>query len=91
MTISLAGQLICETEQEAERVRLHLAEHLRLTRAEAGCLHFSITPTVNPLIWEVREIFRDRAAFNAHQARTAGSFWARATVGIRRDYRIMGG
>ena len=33
MTVALTGRLICITEAEAARVRAHLPEHIRLTRA----------------------------------------------------------
>lgn len=86
--IHLDGQLICATPAEAERVRTYLPEHIRLTRAEAGCLSFAVTPTSNPLIWDVAERFTSRAAFEAHQTRAAASPWADATAGIRRVYAL---
>jgi quinol monooxygenase YgiN len=42
------------------------------------------------MVWTVAERFTDPAAFNSHQARAATSDWARATVGIARDYKISG-
>jgi quinol monooxygenase YgiN len=89
MTVHLTGRLICTTEAEAARVRAHLPEHIRLTRAEPGCLRFEVTP-LDPLTWQVAEEFTDRAAFDAHQARTAGSEWFRQTRGIRRDFALRG-
>ncbi len=65
-----------------------LPAHIRLTRAEAGCVSFDVTPTQDPLIWDVCEIFTNRAAFDAHQARSAASNWAAETAGIRRDYTM---
>jgi quinol monooxygenase YgiN len=44
--------------------------------------------TDDPLIWQVDEAFTDRAAFDAHQARAAGTDWAAQTKGIARDYVI---
>lgn len=86
--IRLRGQLICLSDAEAQAVRQHLAEHVRLTRAEPGCLTFDISPTDDPLIWEVMEAFRDRASFDAHQTRTRSSDWFAATKGILRDFRL---
>jgi quinol monooxygenase YgiN len=86
--IRLRGQLICMTEVEAQSVRAHLAEHLRLTRAEPGCLTFDVAQTDDPMVWEVMEAFRDRASFDAHQARTRDSVWFAATRGILRDFRM---
>lgn len=86
--IRLRGQLICTTEAEAAAVRAHVAEHIRLTRAEPGCLTFDVAPTDDPMVWEVMESFRDRATFDAHQARTRQSAWFAATRTALRDFRV---
>jgi quinol monooxygenase YgiN len=86
--IHLSGRLICQTHAQARRVAMALPDHIRLTRAETGCVSFDVTPTQDPLIWDVCEIFTDRAAFDAHQARSAASDWAAQTAGIRRAYTI---
>ena len=86
--IRLRGQLICLSEDEAHAVRLHLPQHLALTRAEPGCLTFAVDATEDPMVWEVIEAFRDRASFDAHQARTRDSGWFAATQGILRDFRL---
>lgn len=89
MRVALTGHLRCATRAEADRVRAGLDAHLRLTRAEPGCLRFDVTPTDDPLLWQVSELFTDRAAFETHQTRTAASDWARLTAGITRDYKII--
>ena len=71
--IRLRGLLRCLTHAEASDVAAHAPEHVALSRAEAGCLSFHIAPTDDPLVWAVDETFRDRAAFDAHQARTRDS------------------
>lgn len=86
--VRLRGQLICMTEDEVQAVRRHLAAHTALTRAEAGCLTFDVSETDDPMIFEVMEAFRDRASFDAHQARTRDSEWFAATRGILRDFRL---
>ena len=86
--IRLRGQLICMTEAEADVVRLHLPEHIALTRAEPGCLTFDIAETDDPMVWEVMEAFRDRPSFEAHQTRNRASAWFAATRGILRDFRM---
>ena len=88
--VRLTGRLICATAEQAARVAAHLPDHIRLTRAEPGCLSFEVLPTADPLVWSVAEHFTDRAAFDAHQSRAGASLWARATAGIRRDFRILG-
>jgi quinol monooxygenase YgiN len=86
--IRLRGHLVCATKDEALAVRHNLALHTALTRAEPGCLMFEVTPTDDPLMFEVIESFRDRDAFNAHQARTRDSAWFAATRSILRDFRV---
>lgn len=90
MGVTLSGYLRCETEEQAARVRAALDEHIRLTRAEPGCLSFEVTPTDDPLVWTVTEEFSDADAFAAHQDRAATSDWARQTRGIPRDYTVKG-
>lgn len=86
--VRLRGQMICMTDDELQAVRQHLADHLRLTRAEPGCLTFEVTPTDDAMVYEVMEAFRDRASFDAHQARTRDSAWFAATRHILRDFRL---
>jgi quinol monooxygenase YgiN len=86
--IELTGSLICRTTDEAARVRAHLPDHIALTRAEPGCVSFDVLPTDDPLIWTVAERFVHRAAFDAHQTRTAASTWARVSPGIKRVYSV---
>ncbi|KPP91089.1 MAG: hypothetical protein HLUCCA08_14215 [Rhodobacteraceae bacterium HLUCCA08] len=76
-------------EDRVATVAAALPEHLRLTRAEPGCLRFDIgRDPACPIRFEVDEAFRDRAAFDAHQTRAAGSDWARITAGCTRVYSI---
>jgi len=86
--LSLTGRLICASEAQVARVRAHVAEHIRLTQAEPGCVSFSVVQTEDPMVWQVDEAFTDRAAFEAHQTRTASSEWAQATQGIKRDFTL---
>ena len=86
--IRLRGHLVCVTDDEAQAVRANLAQHVALTRAEAGCLSFEVTPTDDPMVFEVMETFRTREDFNAHQTRTRASDWFTATRSILRDFRV---
>lgn len=86
--IRLAGQLICAGEGQAALVARLLPEHIRLSRAEQGCISFEVRQSSDPLVWDVAEVFSDRAAFEAHQARAAASEWGQATRGIERRYAI---
>lgn len=69
-------------------VRAHLPLHIEFTRAEPGCLEFAVSPTIDPLVWEVHERFVDAGSFRAHQERVAVSEWGAATAGIVREYVI---
>lgn len=86
--IRLSGRLVCMTEAEREAVMAHRAVHVAATQAEPGCLSFAIDDTDDPMVFDVMESFRDRAAFDAHQARTRDSAWFAATKGILRDFRV---
>lgn len=88
MSILLLGRLVCAHEGQAALVLSHLPEHIRLTRAEVGCLSFEVRQSADPLVWDVAEVFSNRAAFEAHQARAAASAWGQATKGIERQYVI---
>ncbi|WP_267421946.1 MULTISPECIES: putative quinol monooxygenase [unclassified Curtobacterium] len=86
--VRCSGRLVCATEDEADTVRRHLPDHVRLTRAEAGCIAFDVLETDDALVRSVAERFTDQDAFERHQHRVAGSEWGRATAGIERRYVI---
>ncbi|GGA95863.1 putative quinol monooxygenase [Allosediminivita pacifica] len=88
--VHLNGHLICSSPDELATVETYLPDHIRLTRAEPGCLSFDVTQTEDPMVWRVAECFIDRAAFEAHQRRVKASDWGRATAGIRRAYEVTG-
>ncbi len=90
MGVTLKGHLRCANAAEADRVRAALDEHIRLTRAEPGCLSFEVSATADPLVWAVAEEFTGSAAFEAHQERAAASDWAIETKGIAREYTVTG-
>jgi quinol monooxygenase YgiN len=88
--VHLSGRLICETMDQADIIRRYLPDHIRLTRAEAGCLAFDVVQSADPLIWTVTESFVDEAAFAVHQTRTRASDWWKATTKIAREFQITG-
>ncbi|RME15964.1 MAG: antibiotic biosynthesis monooxygenase [Alphaproteobacteria bacterium] len=66
-------------------VRAALAEHVRLTRAEPGCLAFSVREDPRrPGRFTVSERFASRAAFDVHQARAAASPWGKISDRVPR-------
>ncbi|WP_209427238.1 putative quinol monooxygenase [Pararhodobacter sp. SW119] len=89
-TVRVSGHLRCASPQDADLLRQHLPEHVRLSRAEPGCLAFDVSPTQDSLVWRVEETFIDQAAFEFHKARTRASAWWQATAGIARDIAITG-
>ncbi|MBC7164542.1 MAG: antibiotic biosynthesis monooxygenase [Roseovarius sp.] len=82
--IRLTGTLTCAPE-EAAPVRAALPAHIRQSRAEPGCLSFDVTETA-PGVFAVAERFADRAAFDAHQARTRAGDWWRVTGDMAREF-----
>jgi quinol monooxygenase YgiN len=84
--IRLTGTLTCAPEA-AEGVRAALPAHIRLSRAEPGCLSFDVTETA-PGVFTVAECFADRAAFDAHQTRTRASDWWQVTAHMTRDFEL---
>lgn len=67
-----------------------LTRHIKLTRAEKGCLRFDVDydPNIKGRL-NVVEIFENKAAYTAHQRRTSASDWAVVTQGIPRNYIIL--
>lgn len=88
--ITVTGQLIAADEDEASLVRQYLPDHIRLSRAEPGCLTFNVVATDDPLIWQLDETFTDQAAFAAHQTRTKASIWFEKTALQKRDFQVSG-
>ncbi|MFN5998612.1 MAG: putative quinol monooxygenase [Paracoccaceae bacterium] len=87
--IRVTGTIACWTAEEAELVRQLLPEHIRLSRAEPGCLTFTVEPTGNPLVWRLDESFVDNAAFKAHGDRMRSSAWFAATAGLARNFEVQ--
>lgn len=89
--VRLTGTLTCATLADAALITRYLPDHIALSRAESGCLAFAVTPTADPLVWQVAEAFATRAAFDAHQTRTRASAWFAATGHIRREFTVSPG
>ncbi|MDN5786312.1 putative quinol monooxygenase [Pseudorhodobacter sp.] len=84
---TLTGTLTCATPAEAELVQTYLPEHIRLSRAESGCLKFEVTPSNEFMVWTLDEAFVDADAFKAHQTRTESTIWAEQTAHIARNFK----
>lgn len=90
MSVTVNGTINATSPAIAEKLRAAIPEHVRLSREEPGNIHFNITATDDPMVWEVDEAFTDAAAFDAHKARMGKAAWADAAVGIERDLKITG-
>ncbi|AMM22143.1 antibiotic biosynthesis monooxygenase [Frondihabitans sp. PAMC 28766] len=88
--VRLSGLLVCASAEQAAVVARYLPAHAALTRAEPGCVSFEVTPTADPLVWQVDERFTGESVFRAHQDRVGASEWGRVTAGIERRYSIGG-
>lgn len=74
-----------------EAICAALVDHIRLSRAEPGCLSFDVQPCKQvPGRFLVAERFVDAATFEAHQTRTKASDWGRISAGIPRSYSVEG-
>ena len=87
--IRLTGTLNCTTEDDLKIVEAYLPEHTRLSRAEPGCLSFTVTQSDDPLIWHLDETYTDQAAFEAHQTRNRASLWWQKSQHIKRDFHLI--
>lgn len=87
--IQLTGHIDVPADRLAE-VGIALETHISLTRAEAGCIRFEVTPC-DTLAgrYLFSELFMDRTAFDAHQARAKAADWGKITQGIPRRYEIV--
>ena len=66
-----------------------VAEHVRLSRTEPGCIEFEIRQSADdPCRFLVAERFENRAAFEAHTTRTRASAWWGKTRHMPRDFVI---
>lgn len=88
MTLYLTGTISCAVSEELASLEAHLPDHIRLSRAEPGCLSFEVTQTADPRVWRLEESFVDRAAFETHQARTRASRWFAATATLARNFTL---
>ena len=86
--IRLTGHLDVARDQIGE-VMAALADHIRLTRAEPGCLKFEVTTDrADKCRLLVHELFASRADFQTHQLRARQGHWGKVTAGIQRHYCI---
>lgn len=88
MTVRLVGTLALPDARRAAIIDA-LPDHIRLTRAEPGCLRFKVDTQQAHLF--VDELFVDEDALHAHQCRIRGTHWEAVTAGLKRDYTLTRG
>ncbi|HGG05717.1 MAG TPA: antibiotic biosynthesis monooxygenase [Aliiroseovarius sp.] len=89
MKIQLTGYIDVPADR-LTKVSAALPEHIRLTRAETGCISFDVTPSPDVAgRFDVSEVFADRSSFDAHQKRAGATNWAKVTKDIPRQYQIV--
>lgn len=86
--VILKGHIIVP-ESDLEPVQQALAEHIKLTQEESGCVFFQVTASdISPYRFEVHEIFESQSAFEHHQERVKNSYWRQVTQNVARHYVI---
>ena len=65
-------------------------EHVRLSRAEAGCIRFDYTVSDDGRTVTIDEEWSDKAAFEAHGARSRASAWAAHGADLDRKIEVTG-
>ncbi|SIQ16585.1 putative quinol monooxygenase [Marinobacterium stanieri] len=87
--VTLKG-FILVAKDELTVVKHALGRHTQLTREEPGCIQFDVTQSQeNPCRFEVFEVFKNKEAFEHHQARVQSSDWGRLTVNVERHYEVF--
>ena len=86
--VTVTGYMIVP-DTDLSAVRESLAEHVRLTQAEPGCMEFRVSESVQqPGRFDVYERFVDRVAFDAHQRRVRESAWGEVSRNATRRYDV---
>ncbi len=84
----LSGHIVVPAK-DLSGVLAALPTHIELTRKEPGCLEFRVERDGQRAdIFHVYEEFVDCAAFEAHQARIAGTAWQEASAHVERHYTV---
>lgn len=90
MTVVLEGYIKVPL-QELETIKNNLDEHIQNTLNEHGCLEFTVEQDdIDKCVFNVFERFKDKDAFDAHQARVKASDWGAITKNVERVYEKRG-
>ena len=86
--VILSGYVVA-TKEDLPAIVAALPEHIRLTRAESGCIVFNVKQDSENLCrFNVYEEFIDQISFDKHQARIKNTKWSHATKNLLRHYKI---
>jgi len=86
--VILSGYIVV-SDNDLAAVKAELPNHIKLTRAEPGCISFEVTQSdVDKNRFDVEELFANREAFDVHQSRVRSSRWGTITCDVRRHYEI---
>ena len=86
--VVLSGHILVP-EEDLVAVRNALPLHCELTKAEPGCLTFSVDEDANVVgKFNVYEEFRTRQDFESHQQRVASSDWGAISRNVERFYTV---
>ncbi len=86
--VKLRGYLAVP-DTDVALVQKYAPEHIRLSRAEPGCLKFDFwqDPT-DPNKFLLDEAFVDREAFDLHTTRARASEWGQVSAHLERHFTI---
>jgi quinol monooxygenase YgiN len=88
--VILEGYIVV-SESDLINLKEHLDEHIKLTRAENGCIVFNVEQrNGKELIFDVYEEFSDKEAYYFHQERLKASPWYKATRKVEKHYDVSG-
>ena len=74
---------------DIDAVETELDNHIRLTKAEEGCIVFEVVQDKsNRYRFDVYEEFSDQESFRRHQDRVKNSTWGEVTASVIRNYEI---
>ena len=86
MPVVLKGYILVPPS-ELSVVQEALAQHVELTRCEAGCISFDVTQDADDETkFHVHEVFRSKDDFDFHQRRAQSSPWAEVSKNVLRHY-----
>ena len=86
--VILQGHIIVP-DADLIAVQRELAEHIKLTKEEEGCLVFEVSQDDrNKNKFTVYEEFSSKGAFSVHQDRVAQSKWGMVSADVERHYTV---